>query len=87
MKDRKILVEVTPEEYEKIVAGNLEQDLTKVSDVDLLVELIKRSKNIHEIDTYQTMYSRYTTAKAGTFEIKIDNKGSGILDWSYRQEL
>ena len=90
MKDRKILVEVTPEEYEKIVAGNLEKDLTLISTQDLLNEIIKRSANVKEVDP---MYDPVTpihsrsTAKTGKIELTIEKYDHRTFEWIYKGNI
>ena len=67
---RKIMVEVTPEEYRKIIAGAL--DISSMLTNDIVGELIRRSAD-KKIDTYKDyLHDRHVTVIKGS--IKLDDK-------------
>ena len=67
---RKIMVEVTPEEYRKIIAGAL--DISSMSASEIVGELIRRSED-KKIDTYKDyQHDRYVTVVNGS--VKLDDK-------------
>lgn len=71
MKDRKIMIEVTPEEYEKIVNGSLDTS-SSLSNDELMSELIKRSSN-KKTTTAENFYSWEGQFKVLTGALKINN--------------
>ena len=67
--DRKIMVEVSPEEYRKIVAGAL--DISSMSNDEIVYELIKRSQK--EVDKYKDYQAdSYVTVIRG--RLKVNDK-------------
>lgn len=73
MENRKILVEVTPEEYEKIIAGKL--DLSTYPTEELIHELVF---NRTPADTRKSKYNedKFTYARTAYTEGTLDGKTS-----------
>jgi len=87
MKDRKILVEVTPEEYEKIVAGNLDATLETFSTEQLVNELTKRTEDKRVVSAGYNMASMASKEiLVGTIELSKDRALSEIqvFEWSLK---
>lgn len=87
MKDRKILVEVTPEEYEKIVAGNLDATLETFSTEQLIHELTRRTENKKVVPTgYDIASMTNKEILVGTIELSKYRKHSDIqiFEWSLK---
>ena len=89
MKDRKILVEVTPEEYEKIVAGNLDATLEIFSTEQLINELTKRTEDKHVVSSgYDIANMTTKNILVGKVELSKDRKPSEaqIFEWSLKSK-
>lgn len=78
---RKIMVEVTPEEYRKIVAGAL--DISSMSTSEIVGELIRRSEN-KKIDTYKDYrLDRHVTIVEGS--VKSNDKSDFNFTFTTRE--
>lgn len=78
---RKIMVEVTPEEYRKIIAGAL--DISSMSASEIVGELIRRSEN-KKIDTYKDyLYDRHVTVVKGS--VKLNDKSDFDFTFTTRE--
>lgn len=69
-RERKIMVEVTPQEYNKIVSGAL--DSSGLSNEDLMLELVRRCAN-KKMSTVESFYSWSGQLKVITGELRIND--------------
>jgi len=69
--ERKIMVEVTPQEYNKIVSGAL--DSSSLSDEDLMGELLKRC-TCKKVSTEKGFYEWSGQFRAISGALKINDK-------------
>ena len=88
MKDRKILVEVTPKEYENIVAGKLDTEnnqLSSYSTKDLVQEIIARSTRApqNEYNSWMHPSSAYSGRVDITEEGDYGQKILYLFTWTY----
>ena len=78
---RKIMVEVTPEEYRKIIAGAL--DISSMSTSEIVGELIRRSEN-KKIDTYKDyLHDGHVTVVKGS--VKLNDKSDFDFTFTSRE--
>ena len=78
---RKIMVEVTPEEYRKIIAGAL--NISSMSTSEIVSELIRRSED-KKIDTYKDYrYDKHVTVVEGS--VKLDDKAGFNFTFTTRE--
>ncbi len=78
--DRKILVEVTPQEYNQIVSGNLGKDISAFSTKELIYELCNRGKKEDTLFGYDVKYDCGTAYIS--FFIKEDKLQAQINLWT-----
>lgn len=73
------MVEVTPQEYQKIVSGKFDRELTEFNTEELVAEIIRRSNNVRTLSSKSTPWEPipvYAQVKVG--EISITDKEHNI---------